>query len=150
MYSEETLSLAIAPSSNAYLTALSLVGGTGDYAKWYVGDQVIVERLMLMVTTTTLTGTAAPVVTFYARPTFGSTSGQITLGTLTIPTATAAGSIVYKNIESVKLPMGYTLVANLTTAGTDGGSAAGAGLVMFKMFQATEEPKNISLMIASV
>lgn len=150
MYSEELISFAVVPSSNASLTALSLVGSTGDYAKWYVMAPTIeISRLLLIVSTTTLTGTAAPVVTFYARPTFGSTSGQITLGTITVPSASVAGAIIYKNIESVKIPAGYTIVANLSTAGTDGGSAAGAGFVGFNAFMASEDPRNVAVMVAS-
>lgn len=148
-YSEEYLGGAVVPASNAYLTARSLVASASDYASWYIGEEVILTRIMFLVTTTTLTGLVAPVVTFYARPTFGSSSGQISLGTLTIPTATAAGTILYKNIESVKLPQGYTLTVAGTTQGTDGGSAAGAGFAMFKAFMGTEDPKNVSAMVAS-
>jgi len=149
MYSEEYVTPCLIPSSAAAQTALSLVGGVADYASWYAGEQFILTRLMIIVSTTTATSTANPVVTFYARPTFGSTTGQISIGTITVPTGTAAGAILYKNVESVKIPPGYTLTARLTTQGTDASAAAGAGFVMFKGFVAPEDPRNVSLMVAS-
>lgn len=148
-YSEEDLSKAIVPSSNAALTACNLAASTGDYALWYVGEQVQITRIAAIVSTALVADVTAPVLTFYARPTFGSTGSQVTIGTLTFPDLTAAGKIVYKNVESAKIPQGYTIAVARSTQASSSGTAAGACFVMMKGFQAVEDPRNSSLMIAS-
>lgn len=149
MYGEEVVDKCMVPSSNAFLTAVNLAAATGDYGLLYVGEQVVITRLMLIVTTTLVADTTAPILTFYARPTIGSTTGQVTLGTLTIPDLTAAGKIVYKNIESAKIPQGYTIAVNRSTQAASSGTAAGAGFIMMKGFVAVEDPRNVTLMVAS-
>ncbi len=148
MYGEEFCKLPGEPSSNAFLSACNLAAATGDYGLLYQNEQVVVTRLMFIVTAAIVGETIAPVVTFYARPTIGSTASQVTLGTLTIPDLTAAGKVVYKNIESAKIPAGYTLAVAHTQC-TSSGTAAGAGFVMVKGFVAVEDPRNNSLMILS-
>lgn len=148
-YSEEYLGGCVIPSSTAPLSAQVLTS-TGDKASFYLGEAIELSRLEFLVSAAVVAGLTAPVISVYARPTFGSTSGQILIGTLTIPTGTAAGQILYKNVESVKLEPGYTLVFNVSTAATDSGSAAGSGFSMFKAFMITEDPKNVSLMVLSV
>lgn len=149
MYGEEFCALPGVPSSNAALTACNLAASTGDYLLLYQSEQVVITRLEAIVTTALVAETAAPVLTFYARPTIGSTSGQLTLGTLTFPDLTAAGKVLYKNIESVKIPAGYTIAVNRSTQATSSGTAAGACFVMMKGFIAVEDPRNNSLMLAS-
>jgi hypothetical protein len=148
-YSEEFIDKALVPSTTNFMTACNLAASTGDYGLWYVGEQVVLTRLQLIVSTTLVADVTAPVLTFYARPTFGTTTGQVSLGTLTIPDLTAAGKILYKNIESVKVPQGYTIAVNRSTQASSSGTAAGAGFVMVKGFVAVEDPRNVSLMIAS-
>ena len=148
MYSEEFISGAIVPKSNASLTAYSASAAAADYASWAVMEQVQLTRIMLFVTTAIVGTTTAPVVAFYARPTPGSSSGQILLGKLTLPSGTAAGVVVYKEIESVKIPPGYDLAVVGDTQAV--GSAAGAGFAGFKGFVNAEDPRNVSVMLKSV
>lgn len=148
MYSEEYIGGAIVPKSNASLTAASLVSAA-VYASWAVMEQIQLTRIMLVVSTQTLTGLVAPVVTFWARPTPASSSGEVSLGTLTIPSGSTVGQVIYKDIESIKIPPGYDLCVEVTTAGTDGGSAAGAGFVGFKGFSNPEDPRNVAKMVKS-
>ncbi len=148
-YSEEIVDKALVPSSNAFLTACNLAAAAGDYGLLYAGEQVVITRIMAIVTTTMVADVTAPVLTFYARPTFGTTTGQVTIGTLTVPDLTAAGKILYKNIESAKIPQGYTIAVNRSTQASSSGTAAGACLVMLKSFVAVEDPRNVTLMIAS-
>lgn len=141
MYSEELLHGCVLPTS-APSSAQSLAS-VADIMIYNIGEQITVSRIMLQVSTApTVT---APVVSVYARPTYGSSSGQILIGTLTIPVATVAGTIVYKNVESVKIPQGYQLAFSVTTA-----ASAGAGYSQFKAFMSSEDPKNVSAMLASV
>lgn len=145
MYSEELLSPCVLPTS-APSTAGSLTG-TGDILVYNFGEQVVVTRLMVLVSTA-IVSTGSVVVTVYQRPTYGSTVGQVTVGTLTIPAGTAAGTIVYKDVESVKVPQGSQLAFNCSTAAA-GGGAAGACFSMFKAFMASEDPRNIATMLKS-
>lgn len=142
MYSEELLSPCVLPTS-APSTAQSLAS-TGDILVYNFGETIVVTRIMVLISTT-VSSSSSVVVNVYQRPTYGSTSGQVLIGTLTIPTGTAAGSIMYKNIESVKVPQGSQLAFNVGTAA----SSAGAGFCMFKSFMASEDPRNVSAMIAS-
>lgn len=145
MYSEELLSPCVLPTT-APSTAGSLTS-TGDILVYNFGEQVVLTRVMLLVSTATVS-TGNIVVTVYQRPTYGSTAGQVTLGTITIPTGVAAGTIYYKNIESVKVPPGSQIAFNVTTAAA-GGGAAGAAFPMFKAFMASEDPRNVTAMVAS-
>lgn len=147
MYSEEFIGGAIVPKSNASLTAYSASAAAADYASWAVMEQIQLTRIMLFVTTGIVGTTTAPQVSFYARPTPGSSSGQLLLGTLILPSGTAAGTVVYKNIESIKIPPGYDLA--VVGAVQAVGSAAGAGFVGFKGFVNAEDPRNVSVMLAS-
>lgn len=81
-----------------------------------------VWRLQAKVTVATVS-TASIVLTFRRRPTFGSSSGQSTLGTLTIPTTIAVNKIYYKDITPVNCTLGDQIVVEVTTAAAGGGAA---------------------------
>lgn len=149
MYSEELISFALAPTTNNFLTAAQIGGSVADYQVWNVMEGVTLTRLMFFVKTLVASSTANEVYTFYQRPTSGSTSGQVALGTLTIPTASAVGQVIYKDIESVKLLPGQDLAIKRTTQGTDGSSVAGAGFLGFKAFSNVESPLNVTAMVKS-
>jgi hypothetical protein len=87
-------------------------------------------------------------VTVRARPVVGSAAGQVTLGTLSIPGGTAAGKVVYKDLNQQAIQPGGSLVFEVTTAAA-GGGAAGAGLCGFIAQEDPEYPVNESSMIAS-
>lgn len=149
MYTEEFLAQAIVPQSSAGLTACSLTS-TSTYMRYLVMDSIKLTRLMGYVATAVATSTANAVVTYYQRPTFGSTSGEVAIGTLTFPTGSATGKVIYKNVESVSLLAGQELVIKVTTAGTDASAAAGAAFLGFKAMLRPEDPASMSLMVASV
>lgn len=88
-----------------------------------------VFRLQAKVTTATVS-TGSIVITFRRRPTFGSATGQTTLGTISIPTAVVVNKIYYKDITPVNCVSGDDIVAEVTTAAA-GGGAAGKALVDF-------------------
>jgi len=123
------------------------VTSTGDLIVYNIGEAIELSRIAVLVTTATVSS-GNIVVTVYQRPTYGSTSGQVTIGTLTIPTATTAGSIYYKPVESVRLLPGQQLAFNCSTAAA-GGSNAGAVISMFKAFMTTEDPRNVAAMTLS-
>lgn len=149
MYTSEQLGWVLLPTSNAFLTAASIGGSVADYAVWNVVESVSLTRIMWFTKTLVASSTANEIYTFYQRPTSGSTSGQVAIGTLTIPTATAVGKVLYKEIESVILLPGQDLAIKRTTQGTDGSSVAGAGFFGFKYFGTNEDPRSAANMVKS-
>jgi hypothetical protein len=79
----------------------------------------------LWATITAAVATAACVVTYTYRPTPGSATGQITLGTLTLPLAAAAGKFFYKNLATAqKIMPGGEIVVSFSGGSGAGGLAA--------------------------
>lgn len=150
MYSEEYLGGAVVAKSSAFLTAAAIGGSVADYGVFAVMEAIEVTRLMFFVSTLVASSTANEVYTFYQRPTSGSASGQVAIGTLTIPTGSTVGQVIYKDVESVKLLPGQDFAIKRTTQGTDGSSVAGAGFIGFKAFMVTEDPRNVAGMVKSV
>jgi hypothetical protein len=135
--------------SNAFLTAANLAATAADWAEIHCHHPVQVRRISFGITTAVTAGTTAPQVTVYRRPTAGSNSGQVLLGTLIIPNGTAAGSIVYKELESVRVKAGEGLAFRVNVQAVDGGTAAGLGFAGALVEMDPEYPGNQSLMIAS-
>jgi len=135
--------------SNAFLTGANLAATAADWAEIHCHHPVQVRRITFGVTTAVTAGTTAPTVTVYRRPTAGSNSGQVLLGTLTIPNGTAAGSVVYKELESVRIKAGEGLAFRVNVQAVDGGTAAGIGFPGALVEMDPEVPGNQSLMIAS-
>lgn len=82
------------------------------------------------------TATAA-VVALDRRVTAGSDTGRVELGRITIPVGTAAGKVVYKDIEPVDVDMGDQLVLELVTAST-----AGSAVFSYNYIPRAETPAN--------
>lgn len=102
----------------------------------------VVQRIMALVTTAVVS--SAPVsVAVYSRPTHGSTSGQVLLGTLNIPGGASVGQCYYKDIADNLAPVnaGQELVFSVTVAAA-GGGAAGAAIPMALVDDSPEEPLN--------
>lgn len=126
------------PEATAAPVPLSLatVGDIG-YLPCVVDRMDLVELACLIVTAPTVT---APVITFYRRPTVGTSTGEVVIGTLTAPVGTAIGKRVKKNIRFRVIPGDEVRIA-VTTAAT-----AGAGIVTLKAYsagQAALEPNDI-------
>lgn len=148
-YDMQALGVQLMWRSNAFLTGANLAATAADWAEIHCHTSVQVKRITFGVTTAVLAGTLAPTVTVYQRPTAGSNASQVLLGTLTIPNGTAAGSIVYKELESVRLKAGQGLAFRVNVQATDGGTAAGVGFPGALIIADPEIPANQSLMIAS-
>lgn len=100
---------------------------TGTVLVYFVAPaRMKVKQLQAMVSTA-IVSTGAVALSFYRRPTHGSTSGEVLLGTLTVPAATAVGKTIYKNVVlddvTVSLNAGEELVVKLATAATTSGKA---------------------------
>jgi hypothetical protein len=105
-----------------------------------------VKRLGFMLSGEAASGTTtAPTVVFKKRPTPLSSSGQTTMGTLTIPSGTAIGKVVYKEIE-VDLAVGDSIQVTWTIGV---GTPTGMGFPFIEAFFDDEAPGNNSDMIVS-
>lgn len=107
-------------------------------------ESCAVSRLFCKVTVDLVTS-AACVVTFYGRPTYGSDTSALNLGTVKLPDAAVANDVYYKDIDPVSVPAGYQVTAEVTTAAGTSGSALAGFLAQYT----PEEPANLSQFIAS-
>lgn len=108
-----------------------------------LGDQPVdVVGLTAQVVTTF--DTAATVLTVYRRPTPGSNTGRVTIGTVTIPNGAAAPNVYYKYFDAVKVVPGEEI-----TVETDGGTTAGTAILSLITAPRWEHPSNNSKMILS-
>lgn len=115
-------------SNAAQETAVALEATAADVFVFDVDEPFIVAgfRVKITVATNYDTQTAAAVISLDRRITYGSETGRVELGTVTIPDATAAGIQVYSTDFTVtQLDRGDQLVVEVKTAGTGGMSIAG-------------------------
>lgn len=140
---------AIVAKSNAPLTALNLAAATGQYAGYAVHAPVALNRISFLVTTAVTSGSVNGQVAFKRYPTFGSSSGAVAIGTLTIPNAAAVGSVYYKDVSYVRVNAGEELAVLINVQCVDAGTAAGAGFVGFLFDPAPEYAGNQTNMTAS-
>ncbi len=112
---------------------LALEVGTGDKSIWDAFHPMQVMRVGVLITVAVNydTQTAATVVAFDRRVTYGSDTGRVEMGRLTIPDAAVAGAVYYLDIpnaegnDSGEVIAGGQVVSEVVTAGTGGGSIAG-------------------------
>lgn len=120
------------------------LSATGDKATWNPSGLPATLRRLAVVVTTAVT-TPAAVVSLDLRPTAGSNTGRVPggVGTLTIPSASPQGRVIYKDLNTTLLP-GQEVVVNVTTA-------AGAGVVDMRLnlVPGTDTPANNARMVAS-
>lgn len=133
------LAASVAPGSLASAAVIA------EYA--CVGERMAIQRVAVAISTSVVS-TGGVVVTVRNRPTLASASGQSTITTLTIPAGTAAGKVVYKDINEALIAPGGSLVFEVTTAAA-GGGAAGAGVCGFVAAEDPEYKLNEAAMIAS-
>ena len=121
-------------ANSGYPTAIALEAGAADLtgALWDVQTPMIITRVGLLVTVAFDYDTLVTegVVTFFRRITYGSNTGRVTLGTVRLINATAAGRILYRDINDVFANVGDQIVAAITTAAV-GGTELGDFLPMF-------------------
>lgn len=142
MYTELIGHMAMQNSASAEsLTSAAVV------KRYSVGVAAIVRQFSFSVKTATVSSGGIVVALKY-YPTVGSSSGAVTLASLTIPTGVAAGKVYYKAVDSVKVLPGQELVVEVTTAAA-GGGAAGDGYSAIECYHAPEHPANLSNMVAS-
>ena len=107
-----------------------------------VGYLPPVVRAIYAVVTTAI-ATATLTLTFKYRPTPGSATGEVSIGTLTLPVAAAVGKSYYKDGLNVKIPPGAELVVQ-SSGGATGNVSCGV-----LVEPSPEHPDNNTNMIAS-
>lgn len=125
---------------------LSSTGVAG--ASWFVLSECQVSRLLASISTV-FSSTAAAVVSFVDRPTHGSATNQVSMGTLTVGTSGGVGTVgqvYYKDIAPYKLLPGHEVVMNVTTAATTSGKIVPG----MEILDNPERSTNNSNMIASI
>lgn len=129
-------------------TDIDALTGTGVHtSSILVLRPVTIRRVYAAITTATVSS-ADIVVAVKKRGTFGSTSGETTIATLNIPTAKAAGVVMYKSFDAVNCAAGDQIVFEVTTAAA-GGGAAGNCIYGAEMNDDPEVPANSSDLTAS-
>ena len=119
------MSAALMPYVSADKVVLTSTGAS--LVHFAVQTQVEVKRVMFQLTTT-VSSSADAVVAVKYYPVIGSSSNAVTIATLNIPTTTAAGKIVYKDINEYIAAPGGEIVFDVTTAATSAGIGV-AGLI---------------------
>lgn len=126
----------------------------GSVADVFVAAQAFAQKVSRIefLVTTAVVSTGAAIVSVFQRPTHGSTSAQVLLGTLSIPNGATVGQCYYKEISDAPafLPVqaGQELVFGVTTA-TAGGGAAGAGICLAVLDESPEVALNQSNFVLS-
>lgn len=132
---------------NTALATADTTASAADKGAVTITFPCILRQIQFLVTTNISNNTSAAVESVDHRPTYGSDTGRTELGTLVLAHGTAAGKVVYKNVNK-KLNPGEQLVCKHKTAGT-GSSPAGAGRFRLILEPISENPANLSGMVAS-
>src|SRR3990167_5134372 len=102
--------MAVAANDTKPLCAIDVGASSADHGEWVCIKPCKVLRCQVAVTLEAISGTSvAPTVLFKKRPTPGSATDESTLATLTLPTGTAIGKTVYKEITPVEFAVGQSL-----------------------------------------
>jgi hypothetical protein len=112
-------------------------------SRYHPPNGAIANQLWAIITT--VTAVQVITLTWKYRPTPGSDTNAVTVGTLNIPIATAVGKVVYKNLTSqVKMAAGGELIISAA-----GASATGSATVGFSGYPSGESGPNNPNAIAS-
>jgi hypothetical protein len=149
MYTSKLLHAAVAINNTATVAPRNLASAAAFYGSYIVMRKCQLSRLLGCVTTAVAASVTPPVVSIYARPTPGSSSGQVLIGTLSFPNLQGVGSVLYKDISPVELVPGTEIALDHSTQAVDGSSAAGAALIGFELDDVPESADDSSNMVLS-
>jgi len=145
-YDHQKMDIMIAPMADIATLGDPVLNTTIALpARWFIGYQPLLVRAVWACIT--IANTVAPtILTYKYRPTPGSASGEIVLGTLTIPINAPIGNMYYEKVavEPTKcLPGGEIIVQS------DGGGTAGQAAVGVFAEYSWDAPGNNSKMVAA-
>lgn len=148
MYSD-TISRFFMPRGTSPLAIEAIDAAAAVHGGYVCMKRCKVVAIYFALETLVANDATAAVLEFNRRPTIASSSGEVAIGTLTIPDATAIGAVVYKRVTPVTFNPGEELSLELLTQGVDGSSVAGDGYYGFDIEEFPEEPANDSSMVES-
>ncbi len=139
--------IPFATTTSGVLREIDVGGSTAVHGEYVCYRKCLITRLAFAVTGEAISGTSvAPVVTFTKHPTPLSSSGAAVLDTLTLPTGTAIGKVVYVDCTPTAFAVGDSLEISWTI-GT--GTPTGMGHVYWECEDSPEQAANVTDMIAS-
>lgn len=134
MYPQEMLAGALIRQSNAFDTAEVITAAAAVYGSYIAHYPIMVQRFTFQVSTAVVDLTSSIVA--IQKVTVANVTTSI--ATITIPTGTVAGKVLYKDFSPVKIGVGDKLQLAQTVQGALGGTPAGAG---FYGFVASMQPE---------
>ena len=139
--------LASTSLADSPLSEVDIGASSGDHGEMICIRSCKVKRLLFVVSGEAVSGTTtAPTVIFTKRPTPLSATDESAIGTLTIPTGTAIGKVVYKDLDAIALAVGDSVEISWTVGV---GTPTGMGFWGLEVDEDPEEPANNSDMIES-
>ncbi len=141
---------ALSRTSSGADTALNLAASAAFYCGYGVHAPVALNRLSFIVASAVTSGSVAAQVGFINYPTYGSTTNSVTIGLLTIPTASAVGTVIYKDVAYLQNNAGSELAIWISRQAVDSGTAAGTGFPGFTFEPAPDSVGDQSNIVASV
>lgn len=139
--------IPFATTTSGVLREIDIGGSSADHGEFICFKPCYVNELLFAVTGEAVSGTSvAPTVVFTKHPTPLSATGASAVGTLTIPSGTGIGKVVYKKITPVKFAVGDSILI-AWTIGT--GTPTGMGVAHWVCAASPEEEANNTDMIAS-
>ena len=139
--------IKVAEAAAEVLKVIDIGAASGDHGELICAKPCKVSQLLFVLTEEAASGkSTAPTVIFTKRPTPNSATNEAVMGTLTVPTGTAIGKCVYKNIDPVSFAVGDSMELSWTVGV---GTPTGIGVYAAICEESPELPANNSDMIAS-
>lgn len=140
-------SLALASAAAEVLRAIDIGASSGNHGEYLCVKPCMLHRGQFTLTEEAASGTSvAPTVVLTKRPTPLSASGASAVMTITVPTGTAIGKTVYKDVDPVQFMPGDSLHI-AWTVGT--GTPTGIGIFSALCENSPKTPMENSDMIES-
>ena len=141
-------SLALAAADPAVMREVDIGAASGNAGEYLCVKPCMVHRGQFTATSEAVSGTVTPpTVVLKKRPTPLSSSGETTVMTITVPSGTAIGKTVYKDVKPVQFEVGDSLHISWTVGV---GTPTGIGLVSVLCENSPRTPMENDDMIASV
>jgi hypothetical protein len=118
-YNHQNIDWWISPPGGSLISALVdplVTTGILNFRPGYQPGMAVAIYGLVIVAPTVTVGIAQ----FKFRPTIGSATGEVVVGTLSFPVGQAIGTVVYKTVDNVKMTPGGELVVSITQVSTAG------------------------------